>query len=217
MRIGVVTGDSVTFKAALSPNVTLPDSVYVWSGAASGNGSSVSVSFPDAHDYSVGLSVAGWSNRVAGITAMDVPSPNEGTWATMHPISAATAYTLGQEAQAWAQTNQTALGGGWTNGRADAARHSYWNVLMSVEMDAATAEGAGTAHERTNIEDGGEHNASVMDLHNNAVGRTVSNGLTTNRVDCANTVINVLNAGSPWIMDDLANANEVGLLKPSNQ
>lgn len=132
-------------------------------------------------------------------------------------LSALTASALADEASDWAQANATILGGGLHNGKADAARHAYWNVLMSVEMDKFTAEGAGTAHERTGIENGYPHNETVMDLHNNDVGRSISSELTTNRTVCQHAVINALNSGTLWIMDDLSNANEVGLLKPSNQ
>ena len=219
VRVGVIQGDTITFKAKLTPpDIPLNDSDYVWSGAKTGNGPTIDITFNNACNYAEGLSVLGCSTLVGSITAVEVPPPNEDAWAIIHPPSAIIAYQLSNEVVNWASANQGALGGGWTNGRTDAARHSYWNVLMSVEMDAATAEGAATAHERTNYEASNpEHNAIVMDLHNNGVGRSISSGLTTNRVDCQNAVINALNAGTLWIMDDLANANESGLLMPSNQ
>ncbi len=217
VRIGVIVDDTITFKAKLTPAIALDNSDYIWSGAQPGNGPTITITFASDHNYTEGLSVLGCPNQIANTTATRVPPPNQGTWMALHLPSAVTAFNLGQEAFTWAHENESALGGGIHNGRADAARHCYWNVLMSVYMDTVTAADAGTSHERTNIENGDPHNESVMDLHNNAVGRSISTGLTPNRTECQNAVINALNNGTLWILDNLANNKEIGLLKPSNQ
>ena len=105
------------------------------------------------------------------------------------------------------------------NGRADAARHAYWNVLMTIEMNVTTAAGAATSHERTNFQQDAPHNEIVMDLENNAAGRTIGSGLPSDasRTVCQNAVVNNLNTGMLTILDDLGNVNEVGLLQPSNR
>ncbi|NLG35329.1 MAG: hypothetical protein GX548_08240 [Lentisphaerae bacterium] len=219
-----MTGDTITFKAKLTPPVTLDNSDYVWSGAQSGNGPTISINFANAFNYAEGLSVMGCPNLVAGVTAMDVPLPNQAIWAILNPIAATAAYNLAAEAQNWAAANWNALGGSsavW-NCRADAARHSYWNLIMSLDpdMDLSHAEGAATAHERTNLESTpNRHNEIVMDLQNNAVGRSLSSGFmsSTPRATLQAAIVSALNAGNLTILDDFNNANEVGLLKPSNQ
>ena len=85
---------------------------------------------------------------------------------------------------------------------------------MTFDWNAADAEGLATAHEKTGLDDGSPHNETVMDLENNADGRGLGGA---NRVALQNAVIGALNAGTLTILDDLGNANEVGLLQPSNQ
>jgi len=78
---------------------------------------------------------------------------------------------------------------------------------------------AATAHERTNIEDDGSHNESVMDEMNNAEGRRIAGGLPADatRAQVQDAVIGVLNAGDLRYLDDLENAQERGLIQPSNK
>ncbi|MBT1690673.1 DUF6973 domain-containing protein [Dawidia soli] len=52
------------------------------------------------------------------------------------------------------------------DGKADAVRHAYWNILMAFSADEAFAEAFSTAHESAAT----EPNASKMDLHNNKFG-----------------------------------------------
>jgi hypothetical protein len=54
-------------------------------------------------------------------------------------------------------------------------------------------------------------------MENNASGRGIGSGESTEREELQNDVINALNAGALVILDDLGNANEVGLLQPSDQ
>jgi hypothetical protein len=76
-----------------------------------------------------------------------------------------------------------------------------------------------TAHERTNIEDDGPHNESVMDQMNNADGRRIAGGLPADatRAQVQDAVIGALNAGDLRYLDDLENAQERGLIQPSNK
>jgi hypothetical protein len=187
-----------------------------------GNGSTISVNFDIIGNKSETLSVLG-VNRNANITVIYVPLLTENEWIIINYLYAYDMFTLKNEAITWAQTNEVALGGGFENGRADAARHSYWNVIMTKDLSADIAEGASTAHERTNLNEGAFHNTTVMDIENNSIGRSIGSALPSGatRSDCQNAVINALNAGSLTILDDLTNNNAnglgIGLLQPSNQ
>jgi RHS repeat-associated protein len=59
------------------------------------------------------------------------------------------------------------------NDLGDAMRHAEWNRRMVEETNTFTAWVAGTGHEVDNLlSDGWEWRESMMDLHNNAEGRT---------------------------------------------
>ena len=57
------------------------------------------------------------------------------------------------------------------NGEGDAFRHAYWNALLTRNVSAAHAEAFTTLHEQVG---GGAALANTMDLHNNAVGRSIA-------------------------------------------
>lgn len=57
----------------------------------------------------------------------------------------------------------------FTDGKADAFRHSYWNILLASRVSLEFAEDFTTAHESETA----EGLAKTMDLHNNAVGRSI--------------------------------------------
>jgi hypothetical protein len=217
VRVGVIQGDTVKFKSKLTPSVSLQDSDYVWSGTQSGTGSEIDITFNSAGTFTEELQVLNCQARVAQTTVFNVTGPGEVLWYTTHPQYYISAIALKDEALAWASNNQAALGGGLHNGRADAARHAYWNAIMTFDWNAADAEGLATAHEKTGLDDGGPHNETVMDMENNADGRSIGGGSSTNRIQLQNAVISELNAGTLTILDDLGNANEVGLLQPSDQ
>ncbi|MFC1453773.1 DUF6973 domain-containing protein [Verrucomicrobiota bacterium] len=214
MRVGVVQGDTVKFKSKLTPTACLQDSDYVWTGVQSGNGSEIDITFNSAGTFTEQLEVLECQACLARTTVVNVTGLGETAWMALHPQYWISAFELRDEALAWASNNQAALGGGLHNGRADAARHAYWNSIMIFDWNAADAEGLATAHEKTGLDDGDPHNETVMDLENNADGRGL---VGANRVALQNAVINVLNAGTLTILDDLENASEVGLLQPSNQ
>jgi hypothetical protein len=138
-------------------------------------------------------------------------------WIVLHPQYWISAFELRDEALAWAEDNRDLLGGGLRNGRADAARHAYWNAIMTVEWNAEDAAGLSTAHERTGLDDDNPHNESVMDLENNAHGRAIGGAGAAGRVPLQQAVVNALDMGVLTILDDLRNTNEVGLLQPSDQ
>lgn len=217
VRVGVVQGDTVKFKAKLTPTVTLQNGDYVWTGVQSGNGPEIDITFNSAGTHTEQLQVLGCCQaRVARTTVVNVTGLGRTAWIALHPQYWISAPQLRDEALNWAAANWSTLGGspGVHNCRADAARHAYWNAIMTFDWNAADAEGLATAHERTGLDDGSPHNETVMDLENNADGRGLGGA---NRVALQNAVIGALNAGTLTILDDLGNANEVGLLQPSNQ
>lgn len=214
--IGVIVGDEITFNAKLSQEITLDDSDFVWAGAGSGNGQTITITFDEDKRYALGLSVLGSENLVARIIADDVPAIRLTTWALLNSEAAEACITLGTEAQIWAVDNAEDLGGGLHNGRGDAARHAFWNVLICVEIDEWTANAFTSVWENEGLIAGNPHNETVMDLHNNRIGRSISDNLDVDREDCAEAVLQELNDGGLWILDDIENNNEIGLMIPSN-
>ncbi len=217
VRVGVIAGDTIKFKSKLTPSISLQDSDYTWTGIQNGNGSEIDITFNSVGTHAEQLRVLGCSERSARTTVLDVTGPGEAAWLAVHPQYWISAFGLRDEALAWASNNQAALGGGLHNGRADAARHAYWNSIMTFDWNVTDAEGFATAHEKTGLGDGNPHNETVMDLENNTDGRSFGSGGSTNRVQLQNAVITALNAGTLTILDDLGNVNEVGLLQSSNQ
>jgi len=88
---------------------------------------------------------------------------------------------------------------------------------MTVDWNAADAEGLATAHEKTGLDEGNPHNETVMDLENNAHGRSIGSAPGASRIELQNNVVLALNDGTLTILDDLANRAETGLLQPSHQ
>lgn len=209
VRIGCIKADTIAFEAILDPDVTLEDEKYDWAGEKTGTGSEISITFNNTGNRNETLTVLEVT-RTATTTVFYVPPPNKYLWALLNPLTWPTVQSLGDEALEWSPGH---------NGVGDAKRHAYWNVLMTVEINATDAEGASTAYERSNLGEGGKHNEIVMDMENNAQGRSIAGGLPPNpsRTVCKNAVISASNAGTLTILDDLTNSNEVGLLQPSNQ
>jgi len=174
VRIGVVKGDSITFKAILTPEVALEDEEYSWAGEKTGIGPEILVRFNRTGNRTEVLTVLGVT-RKATITVVRVPPPNQRIWSRAHRLAAIRAWLLSRESIRWARSICTHPR--VHNCRADAARHAYWNVLMTLEIGVRDAEGAATSHERTNLEEGGAHNEIVMDLENNADGRRIGRQL----------------------------------------
>ena len=176
VRIGVIRDDELVFRASTTPQMDPDESAFKWrligpGRTAVGSGAEFRVAFGRRPgDYTITLSCLD-STRQALVKVIEVPPPNETDWADDHLVAAAVAVATGKVASDWARENEDDLGGGFSNGRADAARHAYWNALMALLMGRANAAEAGLAHERTNVEEGAPHNESVMDLENNAVGR----------------------------------------------
>ena len=84
------------------------------------------------------------------------------------------------------------------NGRGDAFRHCYWNALMTREQNATLAEQFASAHETG----GGPAMEGVMDLFNNAVGRSIGSAHpNATDAELANACVRALDSDQLLIID----------------
>ncbi|HSJ75841.1 MAG TPA: hypothetical protein VK899_06645, partial [Gemmatimonadales bacterium] len=211
-RIGVLQEDSLVFRGEPQLNANQ----YSWGGAITGNGQERSVTFNSTGNKDVTLTASGTTRRARVTVRSQPPPPDQDTWGILHLGTQDDVQRLVADATTWADnTFGTATR---TNGRTDAARHAYWVCLMTIELGPDVAEGASTAHERTNFNQGllNTHNEIVMDLENNATALGFSGRLTT-RGQCQTEVINAVNSGALTILDDISNAGGNARLIPSNR
>ena len=135
--------------------------------------------------------------------------PIDTTIASYHGLTSATG-----EAFTWANSTYP---GSQLNTIADAARHSYWNCLLTRYVSAAYAIGVATGHEvGSTIE-----TETIMDLHNNEVGRGLA-GHThgSDNTCCRNAVIAAISAGNLWYLDSSYGSSDtagIGLIQPTNK
>lgn len=165
----------------------------------------VAASAPPWSSFNVVLTYPGSSCQdTVTITVTDgMPGThNTAYYVLWYPDAALAANSLADEALAWASANQVALGGGLNSGCADAARHAYWNCLMSrcPTIGNALAVGIGNAHEHD-----GFHGCvdNSMDQNNNATGIALANTFPTgldSRAGCQAAVINALKSGQLSIL-----------------
>jgi hypothetical protein len=101
--------------------------------------------------------------------AFNPTTDGQNTVIAKHPIDAVTVNGLADEALARAQTSGLP---GLHLGPADSFRHCFWNCRMTQELGAARAEQFGTAHE--NSGPSAIPHDNEMDLHDNAMGRSLS-------------------------------------------
>jgi hypothetical protein len=90
----------------------------------------------------------------------------------LHPINCSKAYDLSNQAFQWARDNfpRDSL----RNGKGDAARHAYWNCLMTEQLGVDFAKGLGDAHEEGGSGSGNPCGEKLVDLYNNNIGRVLS-------------------------------------------
>lgn len=207
VRIGVITGDTVDFRAKFPSGATPTNSDISWEGEKTGTGPTINISFTGTGNKTVKLKVNGTETNVATVTVANPTGPGENQWVISHPLRWTTVHALRDEARAW---------GVGHNNIGDARRHAYWNAIMVADWNVADAEGLATAHEVTGLGNGGAHNETVMDLENNATGRGLSSA-GASRASLQAAVTSAGSSGNLVILDNTGNTNEVGLLKPSNQ
>jgi len=129
------------------------------------------------------------------------------------------AQTMVEELEPFKWAAETYKNNGSHNGIQDAARHAYWNCLLTRYFGEDYAKG---------ITDGHEVNASlelfaevIMDLYNNEEGRQIakkhSHNVGNDYSCCRSAVINSVENGSTLCFDDLVNLNKDALLLPTNE
>lgn len=198
---GVVTGDSLEFSAVLDPALTLDNTRYSWSGAASGQGPLITPAFGVPGNRALTLSVLDkGANRPKTFTATtrvrSVGIEKEpDICPTAEPGNCLKAAQDANLAESWAESGDMAEALGFPrgpctadDGRCNSAKHAYWNLLMVRDTDPAFAARLATAHERyssgyiftspSGLEAGSAHNSIAMDLDNNSSGRTIASGMT---------------------------------------
>lgn len=220
--IGIVVGDTIEFSSILTSNLALPASRYEWSGAKQGTGSNISVTFTIGTSPESETVQVGGISKTANVAVVEIPSPfpGENLWCIQHPTVCPTVISDGLESLDWAEANESSLGGNLSNGRADAARHSYWHAIMVADgVDPFDALEAGMAHENDNLNNGDPHNEIAMDLRNNSRGVAIgtSLGVGATRSASENAIRVALNAGTLTILDEFGNSEWRGLLQPSNK
>lgn len=208
---GVCTGDRITISVqgptfvcagqtyAFSATVSPSGPSVTWSGDVDAAGNlTVPATAMDGDSFTATASVGGCSSS-ASVTASDgrPGDTSEAANCLLNPIDCLTVNGLADEALAWAQNNQAALGGGLFQGCADAARHAYWNALMAQELGRQTAQDFGDAHEFSNFNNCDDNN---MDLHNNDVGRDLAAPGAT-RAQLQQAVVDALRSGRLVIID----------------
>ena len=189
-----------------------------------GSGQTISVVFDRIGPNNEVLTIGG-RVKTAVASAFDIQPPNEDQWAALHPVAAAWIYvSLASNAGNWAASANSTNSWGdpeLHNGRADAARHAYWNVLMAFSslVGPGLAQQAGFAHERSNFENNAPHNEIAMDLTNNQGGLAIATALPPDSSVAQQqaAVVNAITTGSLVILDTLENSPPEGLLQPSNR
>jgi hypothetical protein len=103
------------------------------------------------------------------------------------------------EAADWSLNNETALGGGYFAGCADAARHAYATALASYSLGPEATKDFADAHEASNFIGCNDNN---MDIANNYVGINLGldSGCVTN-ICFQNVVVDSLKNGDLVYLD----------------
>ncbi len=216
-RIGVIKGDTIEFRLREKSGLDLATTSATWSGEKAGTGDTISVTFKLLGNRTQSVQYNNNTSINTTITVKEATGHGEYWWGISNPFVALSAPFLRVEAINYASMNSFVLGGGLTNGRADAARHAYLTGILTIDWDAEHAEGLSTAHEVDNLSSNHAHNETVMDLENNAVGITLVTGSSMTRAQLDTAIRAALNNGELTILDDFDNAEGKGLLKQSNQ
>ena len=216
--IACFLGKTCSFSIDIFPT-TLPEvkKNIVWDGPITGNTVEV-----------IGvISSSGFQNasfigitKTAKIITEPIPTGDSDVeYAAKHPIDSATAVYYGvlsgDEPSRWA--NET-YPGSQLNTIADAARHAYWNCLLARYVSNTYATGVATGHEvGSTIE-----TETIMDLHNNAIGRSLANQHThgNDNTCCRNAVKAAVSSGLLWYLDmchGYSDNDGIAFLQPTNK
>lgn len=218
-RIGVLIGDSLKFKGAATSgsSVSIPDSEYAWSGAASGTGIATEVTFNSKGTFEVRLTVKN-KTQTAIITVDEIASTTPfHSWLKAQsnlPFSHIV-LSCAVSALSWANYYGPAH-----NDASDAMRHAYWNACITNLISAEVAAGATNAWEYSNLTDSATsspHNENVMDLENNHIGRIIGADLPylTGLPLISERVKALAKQGRLTVIDRPSNNHGSGVLIPS--
>lgn len=236
--------------AHFDPQLVLPDNRFTWSGAAAGQAQTIPLSYGSEGNRAISVTVddknGADKTRSAIIRTRFVSAATEGSLCTTEsPTAPLCPIVFGDAllASNWSASETANVRWGWLNatgadnGRSNAAKHAYWNVLMVRDIGAPNARIFADAHERDpaggglggfGLNDGTPHNGVVMDLDNNGSGRTIGSNLNFETVfpmddfDGQTAVVNAILGGGLTVMDDAGpqnsgNVNAQGLLQPSDR
>ncbi len=213
----ICVNESASIRATIEPH----SRTLVWgiqsdsTGGASVSQDGIFTAGPHEGSVAVKLadSEADWCSQSVTISVIDDIPDGSGQMAycITRPVQCTIANELANDALLWAQNNFPA--GSLHNGVGDAARHAYWNCLMTRDPDLgeAFAEGLATAHENDNLAEGSPCIETAMDLINNEVGRELGSRQCNSSAEqcCENDVIEAVNNGELTIIEN-------GQLAPSN-
>lgn len=249
---GAIVGDALNF-VAMGADLPTDSSRYTWSGFVTGEGIAKTAIYSVNGDPEMTLSVFDRnSNRnksfvektrvrfVGPETEPDICIAGN----IIEVANCAIVLIDSQLADEWSETGgmgaRLGFGAGPCNaddGKCNAAKHAYWNLLMVRDTNLDFATRLATAHERfsngyffindSGIDAGSAHNSIVMDLANNLVGRNLfgsfpSNTAWPNHDEQGKTeIVSLINIGVLTIMDPLPNPNSgphisSSFLVPSN-
>jgi len=252
---GIITGDTLDFQAVASAGLPTDASRYSWSGAITEQGKTVSVVYGNPGNFPLTLNIFDKnSNRNKFFTATTQskflgPEKETDICPSTDPATLANCGRGALDsslAQSWAEGGDMAVSLGFArgpctadDGKCNAAKHAYWNVLMVRDTGNAFAARIATAHERfsagffgiggtSGIDAGSAHNSSAMDLNNNSSGRAIASGLTfasslpSGDEPGKGAIADATNAGNLTKLDPLPNPDtgplkSSSLLTPSNQ
>lgn len=248
---GAIVGDALNF-VAMGEDLPSDSSRYTWSGFVTGEGVARTAVYVVHGDPTLALNVFDRnSNRnksfvektrvrfVGAETEPDICIAGNSIEVADCGIALIDSYL----ADDWSETDMgPRLGFGpepctADDGKCNAAKHAYWNMLMVRDTSLAFATRLATAHERysngfffvndSGINAGSAHNSVVMDLDNNLVGRNLwgsfpSESAWPNHDEQGKTeIVSLINLGLLTIMDPHPNPNEgahisSSFLVPSN-
>lgn len=248
---GVLKGDSLNLSAILQPPLTLPNNRFTWSGSATGSGPAISPVFDILGNRTITLGVRDQNANIDKTVAVEVrvrlvgPEKESDICPSAVPDDCGFAFLDSLLVRDWVEGGDLAVALGFPrgpcnsdDGKCNAAKHAYWNLLMVRDTDLAFATRVATAHERyssgyfftseSGLDVGAQHNSVVMDLENNVTGRAIANDMQFSSAlplgDEPGKLIIVTEvlAGQLTKLDSSSNLTNTnpqgsGLLEPTNQ
>ena len=220
--IGIISGDRIVLKAGVIPeSLPFADTDFFWHGEQESFGQTAEFTLVRVGPFVQKLKIDGRPALTIPFQSVGVDGLSENMWCVLHPVSCSQVFLTSQDAGDWVAVNHNELGQDTHNGRADAARHAYWNVRMVAEgLSSDAIIGATMAHEVMNIHDQDEpSNEAAMDMLNNAAGLQIGLGLGvgTSVEQSAAAVISALEIGRLIILDNIDNTAGSSLIMPSNK